>query len=156
MKKIICFILIIGMLFSNVYAFYDDTTEENYGEKWLETVSNNKMVLNSKNAILYDKTYKQILYEKDAYARVPNASTTKILTAIVAYENGNLNDIVTVSKEATSVGGSGINLRTGDKVSLDDLIKGLLIHSGNDAAIAIAEHVGRKHRKFLHYDERKI
>ena len=98
---------------------------------------------------MYDKTYGEILYAKDAYAKVPNASTTKILTAIVAYENGNLDDIVTVSKTAASIGGSGINLRSGDKVTLGDLIEGLLIHSGNDAAIAIAEHVGRKCSKFL-------
>ena len=101
-----------------------------------------KQIFNSKNAILYDNTYDQILYEKNAYERVPNASTTKVLTAIVAYENGNMKDIITVSKQAASVGGSGINLRTGDKISLEDLIKGLLVHSGNDAAVAIAEHIG--------------
>ena len=148
MKKFVGLVLIIGIFFSNVYAYYDDTVEENDVEL-LETVSSNNMVLNSKNAILYDKTYGEILYEKDAYAKVPNASTTKILTAIVAYENGNLDDIVTVSKTAASIGGSGINLRSGDQVTLRDLIKGLLIHSGNDAAIAIAEHVGRKCSKFL-------
>ena len=72
-----------------------------------------------------------------------------MITAIVAYEEGDINDIVTVSKNAASVGGSVINLRKDDKASLDSLINGLLIHSGNDAAIAIAEHVGRKRSKFL-------
>lgn len=127
-----------------VYAFYEDELEnESYEISVVETVaSNNKLILNSKNAILYDNTYDKILYEKNAYDRVANASTTKILTAIVAYENGNLEKIVTISQNAASTGGSGINLRTGDKISLNDLIKGLLIRSGNDAAVAIAEEIG--------------
>lgn len=142
MKKIIFLALGICMLFSKVYAFYDDLAEIDV-EKIIETVSTEKsLILNSRNAILYDKTYGQILYEKDAYKRVANASTTKILTAIVAYENGDIEDKVRVSKNAASVGGSEINLRSGDVITLGDLIKGLLIHSGNDAAIAIAEHVG--------------
>lgn len=142
MKKIIFLALGICMLFSKVYAFYDDLAEIDV-EKIIETVSTEKsLILNSRNAILYDKTYGQILYEKDAYKKVANASTTKILTAIVAYENGDIEDKVRVSKNAASVGGSEINLRSGDVITLGDLIKGLLIHSGNDAAIAIAEHVG--------------
>ena len=99
--------------------------------------------LNATNAILYDKTYQTVLYEKRAYEKVPNASTTKILTAIVAYENANVSDMVTISSKAASTGGSVIGLRTGNQVSLDGLIKGLLIHSGNDAAVAIAEYIGK-------------
>lgn len=96
----------------------------------------------SPNALLYDATYDKILYEKNINERIPNASTTKILTAIVAYENSNMEDIVEVSTKAASIGGSKINLRKGDKVKMDSLMKGLLMSSGNDAAIAIAEHVG--------------
>lgn len=140
------FLFFLMLLFLNVknYAFYDTEIENELIDKdILETVANAKdMVLNSKNAILYDNTYNEILYEKNAYEKVPNASTTKILTAIVAYENGNLKDVVKVSKNAAMIGGSGINLKSGDKITLEDLIKGLLIHSGNDAAVAIAEHVG--------------
>lgn len=142
-KKFICLIFIISILGAEVFAFYDEIAEENLNFEIIETMANSKnLILNSKNAILYDNTYNQILYEKNAYDRVPNASTTKVLTAIVAYEKGNLSDIVTVSKNAALIGGSGINLRTNDKVSLEDLIKGLMVHSGNDAAVAIAEHVG--------------
>lgn len=141
-KRIICFSLIILILAENVFAFYDDTAETIEVEA-IETVANyDNLILNSKNAILYDNTYDKILFEKKAYEKVPNASTTKVLTAIVAYEKGNLKDIVTVSKNAALIGGSGINLRTDDKICLEDLIKGLLIHSGNDAAVAIAEHIG--------------
>ena len=106
MKKSISFILIIIVLLSNVYAFYEDSMEtENYELELIETASNSEnLILNSKNAILYDNTYNQILYEKNAYTRVPNASTTKILTAIVAYENGDMESLVEVSKNAASVG----------------------------------------------------
>lgn len=143
LKRTIILIFITSILGAKVFAFYDDTVESNdYELELIETVaSSENLILNSKNAILYDNTYNQILYEKNAYDKVPNASTTKVLTAIVAYENGNLADVVTVSKNAANVGGSGINLRSGDKITLEDLIKGLLIHSGNDAAIAIAEHI---------------
>lgn len=104
--------------------------------------SDSKLILNATSAILYDATYQVVLYEKNAYTRVPNASTTKMLTAIVAYENANVKDVVIISKNAATTGGSVINLRSGDHVTLDGLIKGLLIHSGNDAAVAIAEYVG--------------
>lgn len=102
----------------------------------------NDLNIYSPNALLYDVTYDKILYEKNINERIPNASTTKILTAIVAYENSNMEDIVEVSTKAASIGGSKINLRKGDKVKMDSLMKGLLMSSGNDAAIAIAEHVG--------------
>ncbi len=81
------------------------------------------------------------MYEKNVDERIPNASTTKILTAIVAYENSSLDDIVTVGKNAAIIGGSRIGLKTGDKISMDNLMKGLLLSSGNDAAVAIAEHI---------------
>lgn len=98
--------------------------------------------INSKNALLYDLTYEKMLYEKNIDERIPNASTTKILTAIVAYENSNMEEVVEIGEKPPAVGGSKINLRKGDKVKMDSLMKGLLISSGNDAAIAIAEHVG--------------
>ena len=101
----------------------------------------NELNIYSPNALLYDVTYDKILYEKNINERVPNASTTKILTAIVAYENSNMDDVVEISTKAASIGGSKINLRKGDKVKMDSLMKGLLMSSGNDAALAIAEHV---------------
>lgn len=102
----------------------------------------------SPNALVYDLTYQKILYEKNINEKIANASTTKILTAIVAYENSNMEDVVEVSTKAASIGGSKINLRKGDKIKMDSLMKGLLISSGNDAAIAIAEHVGGSVEEF--------
>ena len=127
MKNIIISLLsviVFGTLnFSEIYA----TTELN---------------LNCRNAILYDRTSKRVLFEKDAYTKVPNASTTKILTAIVAYENCDITEIAEIGQNAVSVTGSKEKFRKGDKISINDLMNGMLLCSGNDAAIAIAEHVG--------------
>lgn len=155
-KRIISIVWVLSMLSVDSWAFYDEEAPDaNYELEVIETVASENIVLNSKNAILYDNTYNQILYEKNAYERVPNASTTKVLTAIVAYETGNLEDIVTVSKVAANIGGSGIELRANDKISLEDLIKGLLVHSGNDAAVAIAEHIAGSVENFCEMMNKK-
>ena len=70
------------------------------------------------------------------------ASTTKIMTAMVVIQNTNLDNIVEVSKKAAGTGGSRLGLKTGDKISVKDLLYGLLLRSGNDAAVALAEYVG--------------
>ncbi len=70
------------------------------------------------------------------------ASTTKIMTAIIVLENSNLTDIVEVSKKAAGIGGSRLGLKSGDKITVGDLLYGLMLCSGNDAAVALAEHVG--------------
>ena len=140
MKKVISAILFFVCLFTSTFSFYEDF--ENDDEIYLETATSTGVpTLNAKSAILYDVTFDRILYEKNARQKRANASTTKMITAIVAYEEGDINDIVTVSKNAGSIGGSVINLKENDKISLDALINGLLIHSGNDAAVAIAEHI---------------
>jgi D-alanyl-D-alanine carboxypeptidase (penicillin-binding protein 5/6) len=93
-------------------------------------------------AIAMDTVTGRVLLEKNAYLQTPMASTTKIMTAILALEKGNLDDVVTVSARAARVGGSCIHLQKGEKIKLGDLLYGLMIPSGNDAAIAIAEHIG--------------
>ena len=104
--------------------------------------------LNSKNAILYDRKYKRVLFEKDAYTKVPNASTTKILTAIIIVENCDMQEIVEISQNAINVIGSKVKFRKGDKISVNDLLNGMLLCSGNDAAIALAEHTSGTVEKF--------
>lgn len=158
LKKYILFTLIIISLFTNVYGFYDEINENNDTYVIETSVQGRKEVprLNARAAILYDSTYGRILYEKNAYSQRANASTTKMITAIVAYENGNLEDNVTVGKNAAIVGGSGINLRTNDVITLDDLIKGLLIRSGNDAAVAIAEHISGSVQDFTKLMNEKV
>ena len=77
------------------------------------------------------------------------ASTTKILTALVAIENGKLSDLVTVRKDATLEEGSSMYLKEGDRLTLETLLYGLLLCSGNDAAVAIADAVGGSQSKFV-------
>ena len=93
-------------------------------------------------AIAIEPNSGRILYEKNGFYRRPMASTTKIMTIILALEEGNLEDIVTVSKRAAQVGGSSVDLKINDKIKLSELLYGLMLNSGNDAGIAIAEHIG--------------
>lgn len=110
----------------------------------IETVSKNieNLKLNSRIGLIFDRNSKRILYEKNGLKQVPMASTTKIMTAIVVLENSELNDVVTISKKAAGTGGSRLGLRTNDKITVHDLLYGLMLKSGNDAAVALAEHVG--------------
>lgn len=95
----------------------------------------------SKNIVAIDRATNRILFEKNSKEKVPMASTTKILTCIVALENSNLNDIVTISNKAASIHGSTLGIKTGMKISMNSLLYGLMLRSGNDCAIAIAEHI---------------
>lgn len=141
MKKIVFISLIIIMISGKIFAFDESFIEDEEGLYVETSASIGVPNLNARAAILYDVTYDRILYEKNAKQKRANASTTKMITALVAYENGNLEDVIKVSKKAASTGGSSINLKEGDQITLSDLIKGLLIHSGNDAAVAIAEYI---------------
>lgn len=98
--------------------------------------------LNARIGLIFDRKSKTILYEKNGLKQVPMASTTKIMTAIVVLENANLTDTVTVTAKAAGTGGSRLGLKTNDKISVHDLLYGLLLKSGNDAAVALAIHVG--------------
>lgn len=83
----------------------------------------------------------EILYEKNSKTKHSIASTTKIMTGIIALENGNVNEVVTVSSNAATQEGSSIYLKEGDQIILNDLLYGMLLNSGNDAACAVAEHI---------------
>ncbi|MCM3597615.1 D-alanyl-D-alanine carboxypeptidase [Metabacillus idriensis] len=97
--------------------------------------------IKSESAVLIDAASGQILYSKDSDAVMYPASVTKMATAIYAIENGNMEDIVTVSKNARSVDGTRVYLEEGEQVPMKKLIQGLMINSGNDAGVAIAEHI---------------
>lgn len=100
----------------------------------------------SKAAILVDVPSAYVLYEKNADMKVPIASTTKIMTAMVVLDNhpGSLDDVVTITPQMINVEGSDIQLRSGEKITVSNLLKGLLIMSGNDAAYSLALHFGGK------------
>jgi len=146
LKKILAVIIILMILFTqNIYA--DDLNEEApassiFEDLSVETYNSQDLNINARSAIVMDFDSGRVLYEKNAYQKRPMASTTKVMTAIVALEKGNLDDIVTVSKKAASINGSLMHLRAGEKLTLRELMYGLLLCSGNDAAIAIAEHIG--------------
>ena len=84
----------------------------------------------------------RVLYAVNENVQLPMASTTKVMTALVAIENGQLSDLVTAGENAYGVPGTSIYLEKGESLTLEQLIYGLMLASGNDAAVAIAEHVG--------------
>lgn len=94
------------------------------------------------SAILMEQSSGRVLFEKEAHEKRRIASITKIMTAVLAIESGQLEDTVKVSKRAAYSEGSSLYLMPGEKIELEDLVYGLMLRSGNDAATAIAEHVG--------------
>jgi D-alanyl-D-alanine carboxypeptidase (penicillin-binding protein 5/6) len=109
----------------------------------------------AKSAVVMDVASRRVLYKKNPHVKLPMASTTKIMTAILAIEMGDLADVVTVSPRAAGVEGSSIYLERGEKLTLEDLLYGLMLRSGNDAAVAIAEHIGGTVENFANLMNRK-
>lgn len=101
------------------------------------------------SAILLDADSGRVLYEQNADVKMLIASTTKIMTALVAIREGDLADIVTVKREATLTEGSSMYLKEGEQLTLETLLYGLMLCSGNDAAVAIADHVGGSQAGFV-------
>lgn len=104
--------------------------------------ANPNISVSAERAVLMDAESGRVLYEKNAYDPTLIASTTKIMTAIIAIESGKMEEKVKVSKRAVYTEGSSIYLTENEKIPLKDLVYGLMLRSGNDSAIAIAEHVG--------------
>ena len=130
-----------------LYANNDESEQIDLNEikkEIIETSSDTSDVpsLNSKSAIVLDRTTKSVLFGKNEKEIRKMASTTKIMTAIIVIENANLYDTVIISKKAASTGGSTLGIKEGDKITICDLLYGLLLKSGNDTAVALAENVG--------------
>ena len=112
--------------------------------------------ISAASAVLMDAGTGRVLYEKDSRTRRLIASTTKLMTALVALESGHdLGETVTVAPEWTGAEGSSIYLRPGEEVSLETLLYGLLLRSGNDAALAVAGHCGGTVEEFVSRMNRK-
>lgn len=105
--------------------------------------------IQANSAILMDSKTGQVIYEKKMSQQYAPASTTKIMTALIAIEKGNLDDIVKVSVKAASTPGSSMHLYAGQPIVLRELLTGLLLRSGNDAAVAIAEHIAGSVEEFV-------
>ena len=98
--------------------------------------------LYAQSAVLMDGDSGRILYEKDGYAVMPMASTTKIMTCILALENGDLDDMLAVSAYAASMPKVHLGVRAGERYRLEDLLYSLMLESHNDSAVVIAEGIG--------------
>lgn len=132
-KKLLISFMIIALIFPTVCFAYD-ILQENELDNYLEVSTEAKKafkepITNSKYIIALDRKTLSVLYEKDAYKQVPMASTTKIMTAILVLENCNLKENVEFSKESATVRGSTLGVTTGTKMSMNDVLYGLMLRS---------------------------
>lgn len=109
----------------------------------------NKISLSAKSAILINAHTNEVVYEKNAYEKRGMASTTKIMTALLAIEKGNLQKTVVADDDDVRVEGTSIGLKAGDKITLKTLVQGMLLESGNDAANVTARVIGKSREKFV-------
>lgn len=111
--------------------------------------------LTTQSAISYDLTTGRLLYEKNGKEKSPMASLTKIMTAIVAFENIDVNSSIRVSKNAATVGENAMGLSEGEELSFEELLYGLMLPSGNDAAEALAQGSPMGRDNFIHEMNKK-
>lgn len=126
-------IFIIFILNFPLICFADDILEEDITEETIESSTEpitSEPSIGSKNVIVIDRNTLSVLYEKNGYEEVPMASTTKIMTCIIALENcDNLNEEVKISKKAAKIHGSTLGIKENTKMSMKDLIYGLMLRS---------------------------
>ena len=137
-KSLIITIIIFSCLSSFSYA--DDITEEISPIPVSTDLTDLNFEIFSRRAIVYERNSRCILFEKNIDEQCAMASTTKIMTCTLILENCNLQDQVTISQKSASTGGSRLGLSINDTISVQDLLYGLMLCSGNDAAVALAEH----------------
>ena len=120
-----------------------------------ETVSNETNLASSaKSAVILEQSTGRVLFEKNSHERIAPASMTKMMSLLLIMEKIDsgkikMNDMVSISKNASSMGGSQILLEEGEEMSVEDLIKGIAIASGNDAVVAMAEHIAGTEEEFV-------
>lgn len=135
-KKIFLLILIITFL-TNGYSYCE------------------KPGISAQAAILIDSKSGRVLLEYNPHIKLPMASTTKIMTALVALENGELDDKVKIKRDEIGIEGSSIYLYEGEVISLEDLLYGLMLRSGNDSAVSIANFIGETQEEFINMMNKK-
>lgn len=139
MKKVICFFICVCFIMQSVVVFAEGETD---------------LGLNAKSAILMEESTGNILYESNPDERLPIASVTKVMTMLLimeAVDSGkiNLDDMVTVSENAMSYGGSTMFLETGEQLTVNDMLKGIAVASANDGCVAMAEHLAGSESAFV-------
>lgn len=151
MKRIffIIFILFSILSFGISTLSYCDDIDDEVIDVSAEIISSNASRTqiklpdtNSRACVVIDRNTNTILYGKNEKQKRKMASTTKIMTATIIIEKCNLAETIEVSKKAAGTGGSRLGLKTGDKITIKDLLYGLMLRSGNDAAVALAEYAG--------------
>ncbi len=135
MKKVLIVLILLCFTTSIVSA------QETYTQKPKNIYSDSAIIIDSKTG--------SVLYSKNAEERMNPASITKIATAIYAIEHSDLNDQVTISEKASNTEGSTVYLTAGETLPLEQLLQGLMVNSGNDAAVAIAEHTEGSVKQFV-------
>lgn len=139
MKKVICFFICVCFMIQSVVVFAEGNTD---------------LGLNAKSVILMEEATGNILYESNPDERLPIASVTKVMTMLLimeAVDSGkiNLDDMVTVSENAMSYGGSTMFLETGEQLTVNDMLKGIAVASANDGCVAMAEHLAGSESAFV-------
>ncbi len=157
MKKIRVLIVFMMLMFVFTTISYGDLEDierinvsDIKNEVSIETSKTleNEPNINSRIGLIYDRNSGQVLFEKNGYKQTLMASTTKIMTAIVVVENSNLSKIVEVDNKSAQTGGSRLGLKKNDKITINDLLYGLMMKSGNDAAVQLAISVGKSVPEF--------
>lgn len=139
MKKVICFFICVCFMMHSVVVFAESNTD---------------LGLNAKSAILMEESTGNILYESNPDERLPIASVTKVMTMLLimeAVDSGkiSLDDMVTVSENAMSYGGSTMFLETGEQLTVNDMLKGIAVASANDGCVTMAEHLAGSESAFV-------
>ena len=150
MKRIIPIFMFFIFISMFVYvSFADDIDNEtidvstelnSFTDTSTETIK--EPDVNSRACVVIDRKTNSVLFGKNENTKKKMASTTKIMTATIIIEKCNLSDTIEISKKAAGTGGSRLGLKTGDKITVLDLLYGLMLRSGNDAAVALAEYAG--------------
>ena len=145
-EKTINFIIIVFMIISSVFtlsfSMMNAGKDANMGLNELQSGMKNVATYQSKSSsIVIESSTGTMIDGTNEHAKLPMASTTKIMTAYLAVESGKLHEYVTVPEYATKVEGSSIYLKAGEKLKLVDLVYGLMLRSGNDSAVTIAHHL---------------
>ena len=109
-----------------------------------------KPIVQAESALLYNKQTQEISYAKNVYKKQYIASLTKLMTAYIILNENQLNESVYITLKASNTEGSTMNLKNGDILNVHQLLEGLLINSGNDAAVALAIHNSGSVEKFVH------
>lgn len=144
------FLIILLLFLQGIYV----QAEENMAESTAETENTEAISIQSPAALLMEASTGTVLYEKDAHTRRSPASVTKIMTTLLIFEELEkgtiaLEDEVVTSAYAKSMGGSQVFLEEGEKQTVETMIKCILVSSGNDASVAMAEHVAGSEQEFV-------